>query len=347
MDGKGIAAGSGPGSSGPEAGAGTADPGSGGRGIAGGREANDLGFGASLPTRNARLLNHDGSFNVERRGVPLYLAFNFYHAMTAISWPAFILVILLASMAVNTLFSLVYMAIGVQHLLGHTGAGRMDGFYDAFFFSAQTLTTVGYGRISPEGLVASLVAALESLAGLMGFALATGLLYTRFARARGRLLFSRSALISPYRDGTAFMFRFANARNNQMIETEVAVSVSWIDPKDGTRRFRELPLERDRIQFFPLSWTIVHPIDEASPLWGMAAEDFRNGDGEIFVQVKAYDDAFAQTVYVRYSYRFDEIVFGAKFAFIFGRAESGASILDLSRLGEYARAELPRAARPA
>jgi inward rectifier potassium channel len=195
-------------------------------------------------------------------------------------------------------------------------------------------------------LTASLVSALESLTGLMGFALATGLLYTRFARARGKLLFSRSALISPYRGGTALMFRFANARNNQMIETEVAVSASWIDPKGGPRQFRELPLERDNIRFFPLSWTIVHPIDEASPLWGMTAEDFRNGDGEIFVQVKAYDDAFAQTVYVRYSYRFDEIVFGAKFAFIFGRSESGASILDLGRLSEHAPADMPRAARP-
>jgi len=307
------------------------------------KEFNDLGFGAKIPTRNARLLNHDGSFNVERSGVPLHVALNFYHLLTSISWPAFILVVLAGYIAVNTAFSLVYMAVGVDHLVGHSGEGAANGFCDAFFFSAQTLTTVGYGRISPEGVMASMVAALESLAGLMGFALATGLLYSRFARARSRLLFSQSALIGPYRGGTAFMFRFANARNNQLIETEAEVSLSWVDPRSGTRNFLELPLERKRIQFFPLSWTIVHPIDEASPLWGMTAEDFRTGDGEFFVHIKAFDDAFGQTVYVRYSYRFDEIVFGAKFAFIFGRSESGATTLDLNRLNEHTPETLPRA----
>lgn len=313
--------------------------------LSAGKEFNDLGFGAKIPTRNARLLNHDGSFNVERRGVPLHVALNFYHLLTSISWPAFILVVLGGYVAVNTAFSLIYMAIGVDHLVGHTGASAADGFMDAFFFSAQTLTTVGYGRISPEGMMASMVAALESLAGLMGFALATGLLYSRFARARSRLLFSQSALISPYRGGSALMFRFANARNNQLIETEAEVSLSWVNPRTGNRAFHELPLERSRIQFFPLSWTIVHPIDEASPLWGMTAEDFRTGDGEFFVHIKAYDDAFGQTVYVRYSYRFDEIVFGAKFAFIFERSEAGGTVLDLNRLNEHTPADLPKVAR--
>jgi inward rectifier potassium channel len=307
------------------------------------KESNDLGFGTKLPTRNARLLNHDGSFNVQRLGVPVHVAFNFYHFLTSIGWPAFILVILVGYLVVNTLFSLVYLAVGVDHLVGHGGGGGMSAFSDAFFFSAQTLTTVGYGRISPEGIPASMIAALESLSGLMGFAVATGMLYSRFARARSKLMFSRAALIAPYRDGSAFMFRFANARNNQMIETEVAVSLSWVHPQTGTRSFHELSLERKHIQFFPLSWTIVHPIDETSPLRGLTAEDFRTGDGEFFVQIKAYDDAFAQTVYVRYSYRFDEIVYGAKFAFIFGRSESGASVLDLRRLDEHSPAVLPKA----
>ncbi len=307
---------------------------------AGNKEFQDLGFGTKIPSKKVRLLNRDGSFNVERRGIPMHMAFNVYHILTGISWPVFILLILCAYLTVNMLFSFLYLAIGVNHLVGHGGSGGMDAFWDAFFFSAQTLTTVGYGRISPEGIPASMVAAIESLAGLMGFALATGLLYSRFARPQGRILFSKHALIAPYRNGSAWMFRMANARNNQLIETEVQVSLSMVDPADGTRRFHELALERKSINFFPLSWTIVHPIDADSPLRGLTAEDFRDGDGEFFIQIKAFDDSFSQTVYVRNSFRFDEVVYGAKFEFIFGRAESGATTIDLHRIDEHAPADL-------
>ncbi len=311
------------------------------------QEPDDLGFGTKLPAREVRLLNRDGSFNVERRGVPLHLALNFYHLLTGIGWPTFILVVLAGYLTVNMLFSMLYMAVGVEHLVGANGSGTMSAFWDAFFFSAQTLTTVGYGRISPEGIVVSMIAAIESLAGLMGFAIATGLLYSRFARPRGRILFSKVCLIAPYRDGRAFMFRIANARNNQMIETEVQVSLSMVHPRTGVRSFHELSLERKSISFFPLSWTIVHPIADSSPLHGMTAEDFRTGDGEFFIQIKSFDDAFSQTVYVRNSYRFEEVVYGAKFAFIFGRSEAGITTIDLHRINEYAPADLPIPPDPA
>ncbi|MEO7424255.1 MAG: ion channel [Fibrobacteria bacterium] len=302
-------------------------------------EFKDLGFGTRLGSQQTRLLNRDGSFNVERRGLPRLYAVNLYQELINLSWPRFIATVLCFYVIVNFAFSLLYLAIGVDHLVGLDNSSMPNRFWESFFFSAQTLTTVGYGRISPAGFVTSMTAAFESLAGLMGFALATGLLYARFSRPQARMLFSKNALISPYRDGSALMFRIANGRKNEMIETEIQVSLSRLMP-DGSRQFFELPLERDSINFFPLSWTIVHPIDAESPLSGMGAEAFRQG-GEIFIQMKSFDDVFSQTVYIRSSYRFEDIVYGARFTFIFGRNEAGATTIDLHRLDEFEPAELP------
>ncbi len=301
----------------------------------------DLGFGARLGAQQTRLLNRDGSFNVERRGLPRLYAINLYQELIGLSWPRFIVTVLCFYITVNFLFSLLYLAIGVEHLVGLDNSTMMNRFWESFFFSAQTLTTVGYGRISPAGFITSMTAAFESLAGLMGFALATGLLYARFSRPQARMLFSKNALISPYREGTALMFRVANGRKNEMIETEIQVSLAKTMP-DGTRKFFELSLERRSINFFPLSWTIVHPIDADSPLFGLGRDDFRQG-GEFFIQMKSFDDVFSQTLYIRSSYRFEEVVYGARFTFIFGRNQAGATTIDLHRLDEYEPAELSTA----
>lgn len=300
----------------------------------------DLGFGNKIPSGNTRLLNRDGTFNVERRGIPSHYALSGYQVLINVNWPIFIVIMLMAYIFINTLFSFVYLAAGVEHLVGHDGSSMIGNFWDAFFFSAQTLTTVGYGRIAPEGILTSGVAAFESLTGLMGFAIASGLLYSRFARPRAQLIFSDHILISPYRDITGLMFRMANARNNQLIDTEVQLSLA-MTAADGTRQFFDLALERKMINFFPLSWTVVHPIEPGSPLYGMGPEVFIHGDGEFFIQIKAFDDTFAQTIFIRKSYSFSELIHGAKFAFIIGRSESGATIIDLHRLSEHAIAALP------
>ncbi len=304
-------------------------------------EFKDLGFGNKLPADKSRLLNHDGSFNVERRGTPRHLALSIYQMLINASWPKFMLGVFIGYLIVNALFSGIYLLVGVEHLTGHIGHSPMDHFWEAFFFSAQTLTTVGYGRLAPQGITASMLAAIESLAGLMGFALATGLLYSRFARPQAQLLFSDHLLVSPYREGTGLMFRMANARKNQLIETEVQVALS-LAAEDGTRQFFELPLERSKINFFALSWTVVHPIEPGSPLYGKGPEFFRERDGELFIQIKAFDDTFAQTIYIRNSYTFEEIVHGAKFAFIFSRTETGTTAIDLHRLDEHTLVELPK-----
>jgi len=299
----------------------------------------DLGFGNKLAADKVRLLNHDGSFNVERRGIPRYLAQNTYQLLNSLSWPLFILFVLSCYGVVNLVFCLGYLWIGADQLSGHLGTSSLSQFWDAFFFSAQTLTTVGYGRIAPQGFASSLLAAVESLSGLMGFAIVTGLMYSRFAKPHAHLLFSEKILVSPYNGGTGLMFRMANARKNQLIDTEVQVSLSMSDA-DGKRQFHDLKLERKMIQFFPLSWTVVHPIEPGSPLFGMSAGDYEKQEGEVFIQVKAFDDSFAQTIFIRNSYTFDELVYGAKFAFIFGRNDKGSTYIDLNRLNEHQQAEL-------
>jgi inward rectifier potassium channel len=219
-----------------------------------------------------------------------------------------------------------------------------DKIWETFFFSAQTLTTVGYGRLNPSGLSASTLAACESFTGLMGFALATGLLYGRFSRPTAKLLYSENALISPYRhkrfdmqDMTAFMFRIANARNNQLIEIEAQVLFTYNQERNGEiiRSFQVLDLEIAKVSYLSLSWTIVHPITEKSPMYGLTAEDLLNIDAEFMINIKAVDDGYAQQVYSRSSYKADEIVFNAKFVSAISRLESGLSAVDLKKISEY------------
>jgi inward rectifier potassium channel len=242
----------------------------------------------------------------------------------------FLALLFLGLLVTNLLFAAIYLGLGMEHFVRTGGAGRLDRMLDAFFFSAQTLTTVGYGHISPGSHLVSAVAALESLLGLLSFALATGLLYGRFSRPHARIRFSRQGLVAPYRGGTGFMFRFVNLRSNQLIEVEATVALSWLDGESGTRRFLTLPLERNRISLFPTSWTVVHPIDEASPLAGMTEEDLRRAQAEFIVLIKAFDDTFSQTIYQRTSYTADEVAWGVRFRPMATPGMDGRMELDLN-----------------
>jgi inward rectifier potassium channel len=274
--------------------------------------SDDLGLGTRDVT--VRGVNKDGSFNLRRINAPWFRPYELYHQLITMSLPRFLLGLLAGNIAANLLFACLYLAIGMEHFEGTRGAGLLDRFQDAFFFSAQTLTTVGNGRLHPLGALASAVAALESLTGLMGFALACGLVYGRFSRPHARILFSRQAVVSPFRGMNAFMFRIVNERSNQLIEVEAHVTVSLRDPETGFHTFSNLDLERTRINLFPSNWTIVHPIDPASPLTGLEPADLHLLDAEFIVLIKAFDDTFAQNVYSRTSYKADEIVWGRRFA---------------------------------
>ena len=233
----------------------------------------------------------------------------------------FVLVLLFGYFLANALFGGLYLAVGMEHLGRDGGPGWKAEALDAFFFSAQTLTTVGYGHIYPTSPLASAVAAVESMVGLLGFALACGLLYGRFSRP--------------------FMFRIVNERSNQLIEVDAQVSLSMTNPDTGLRTFHSLALERTRINLFPSNWTLVHPLDESSPLFGLDATRFSNADVEFIVLIKAFDDTFAQTVYARSSYKAAEIVWGARFAPMVSAPETGHPVVDLAQLDARLPADLP------
>ena len=308
------------------------------------KQRQDLGFGTRITDNNTRLLNRDGSFNVKRTGMPLLERINLYHRLITMSWTEFNLMLLWIFLMVNTLFALIYILVGIENLVGIDMSDLHSQFWDAFFFSAQTLTTVGYGRISPIGFEASSVAAIESLMGLMAFALATGLLYGRFSRPKAHIRFSSVALIAPYLDTTGLMFRIVNERNNQLIDIEVSVTLSMLETLPSgirTRKYFGLNLERQKVTFFPVSWTIVHPIIENSPFLGMAHQTLIDNDAELLIQIRATDDTFFQTVHARSSYHASEFVWGAKFQTMFVNHQSGIVELNLDKLSTFDLVEMP------
>jgi inward rectifier potassium channel len=302
----------------------------------------DPGFTEKYRGDLSRIINPSGQFNVRRTGTT-WRDIHPYLFMINTSWPVFAAMIFGGFVSANAVFALIYLRIGVTHLLGADTTSRLSRFLSAFFFSAQTFTTVGYGRISPDGVLTSLVASLQALLGLMALAIGTGLLFGRFSRPAARLAFSKQMIVAPYQSGTSLQFRMANRRSNNLMEVEARVLMSTVVTSDlGTHReFKYLPLERRVIQFLPLSWTIVHPIDESSPLWAVKPEDLVVKQAEFLVLIKAFDDTFFQTVHVRYSYRHDEVVWGARFVPAFEPDAQGEMVLDLGKLSEIAPAENP------
>jgi inward rectifier potassium channel len=296
----------------------------------------DLGFGAVVAGESRqRLLNRDGSFNVERKGLSLWASLSLYHSLLTMKWWKFLTVVTLSYLLTNIIFAIGYVMCGADALENSVNANLGNGFARSFFFSVETFATIGYGNIAPVGLAPNVLMTLESLFGLLGFALATGLLFARFSRPTAQIIFSNSAIIAPYRDISAFEFRITNARRNQIIELEANVLFARFEAEGGrsVRRFYPLRLERERVTFFPLSWTIVHPIDEASPLYGLTREDMLGSNAEFLILLKGIDETFSQTVHTRSSYQVNEVIWNAKFRDVFNRrADAETLTIDVRRL---------------
>ena len=246
----------------------------------------DLGFGSEVARgSHKRLLNRDGSFNVIRFGLRPFASLSIYHWSLSASWPRFLGMLAVAYLGINTLFAFGYILCGVNALRGEAVGSSSEVFMRAFFFSVQTFATIGYGHVIAFGIAANVLVTLEAFLNIVGVALSTGVVFARFSRPTAKIIYSRHAVVAPYKGISALEFRIANARTSQIIELEAKVILSRIEASgEGlVRKFRDLDLERTRVTFFPLSWTLVHPIDERSPLMGMQYEDLLESNTEILI----------------------------------------------------------------
>jgi inward rectifier potassium channel len=301
------------------------------------RSINNTGFDNTTGNMSGRILNKDGSSNVIKAGIPWHRRMSLFHTLINMSWTQFMILALLGFVITNIIFALLYFSFGIEQIGKDSDSNAIHDFMDCFFFSVQTVTTVGYGILHPTSYATNLLAALESLFGWMAFAVLTGLLYGRFSKPTAYLLFSKNAVVAPYKDGQALMFRLAPYKNNTLTEAEVLLNVSFRLHENGkvVNKFFPLPAEISKISALSLNWTVVHPINEHSPFYGMCKEDYSINQTEIMVFIKAFDEHFSNTVQQRTSYTADEILHGAKFKQMFRQSDDRkTTVLELNKLDD-------------
>ncbi len=285
----------------------------------------EFGFGTHTIGKDERILNKDGTFNIKRVGLSFFDRFSFFHSMINTSSSHFFASVFFGFFFYNTLFSLIYYFIlGTGQFHGIEATTSLGKYFELFFFSSQTFATVGYGRVNPATNWASFLAALDAFWGVLYIAIVTGLLYGRFSKPVPKIMFADKGIVSPYKEGMAFMFRVANKLNHQLQNAEARLIASFLVEENGhnTRQYFELELERKEIIFFATSWTIVHPITESSPFWGITQLEFGNMEPEFMIQLKVYDQSYSQDTFANTSYRKEEIVWNAKYDTLFFNKEN-------------------------
>ena len=298
----------------------------------------NTGFGTNSNMYGGRFFNKNGTPDLHKTGISWLEKNSWYHTLLQMNRLQFLATIFATYITINLFFAIVYLLIGIDKLAGMTVETPMEKFGEAFFFSAQKFTTVDYGRLAPTGFMLSFVAATEALIGLLSFAVATGLLYGRFSRPQAFIKFSNNALVAPYKETIAVMFRMTPYKNNQLTEAEVKVSLALMVDINGkmTNKFYPLKLELDKVNAMSLSWTVVHAVDEESPFFGLSKEELQTASAEVLVFVKAFDDTFSNTVVARSSYTANELVFGAKFLPMYHRDEKrGTTVLEIDKINDH------------
>lgn len=298
---------------------------------------NDTGFSTTGVINGSRFINKDGTFNLHKKGWPFWDRFSIFYTMISLPLWQFIVTIIAFFFSINLLYTGIYWSIGPDQFTGFITQTPVGIFKELYFFSTETFTTVGYGRVNPIGDAANLVAAVEAMSGFLSFALATGLIYGRFARPRAHLAFSDNAVIAPYRSKMALMFRFAcYKQNHALTDVNVIVTLAMLLNENGNASYKyyNLPLERSKIENMPMNWTVVHPIDDDSPLAGFTKEDLQSTDMEIYVHVRGFNEVYGNTVQQRTSYTYHEIEYNRKFIPMYHETANG-TVLELHKLSKH------------
>jgi inward rectifier potassium channel len=298
-------------------------------------EVNNTGFGNNTEVIGNRLLLKNGDANAVKSGLGFWERISPFHTLLKMDWLKFIGLTFITFVVINLFFTFLYFLAGIQHLNGLLTGSHSNKLLSVFFFSVQTFTTVGYGHISPNNVATSSISGIEAFSGLLFFALVTGLLYARFSKPNAFVKFSYNAVIAPYQGYTALMLRLSPFKNNQLTDVTVNLRLAMVNEKDGKKRteFFTPKLEIDSINSLVLSWTIVHPIDAESPLYGLTHEEMNNAKIEVLVFLKGFDETYSTSVVARTSYLYNEIKWGYKFIPMYVRSEDASStLIDINKL---------------
>ncbi|SFE40666.1 inward rectifier potassium channel [Chitinophaga sp. CF118] len=296
----------------------------------------DTGFSTTISSYGGRFVNKDGTFNLRKEGRSLLDRYSIYQTMLNLPVWQFTCMLVLIFIILNLLYTSIYLMIGTNELQGIATRSTWGTFKEVYFFSTETFTTVGYGRVNPIGDGANFVASIEAMSGFLSFALATGLIYGRFARPKAYLAFSDHAVIAPFKQGTALMFRFACYKNHHALtDVNVQVNIAMLTQENGHSAYKyfDLKLERSKIESLPMNWTVVHPLNEESPLSGLSAEDMQTADVEIYVLIRGFSDIYSSIVQQRTSYTYQEIRFNKKFVPMYRESGNG-TVLELQKLNK-------------
>ncbi len=294
-----------------------------------GNKIKDPGFGETSNKFAKRMVNADGSFNIRHKNNSKKLN-QTYHYLINISWFNFFVLAAIGFLIVNIFFACLYLIIGIEYITEATG-NVFNDFFNAFFFSAQTLTTVGYGAMSPSGIITGLLSSFQAFVGLAMFSFLTGLIYGRFSKPKASIRFSKHIVYRDLNHTKALMFRLVNNRTSIMIKPKVAVTLSLSklnNVGDYVRSYYSLDLERDSITYLPTTWTVVHEITENSPLFSISKEEIIEQDGELLVMISYFDESFNQEVHQMHSYMLKDAKIDYKFVQAFHYDQAGKMVLD-------------------
>jgi inward rectifier potassium channel len=296
----------------------------------------ELGFGSKYTGSSGRLINTDGSFNIIREGASKN---TFFEHMVNLSWPMFILEVLIMYLLLNGVFAFAFWLLPDGAFIGVHENGSLQSYFDAFFFSIHTFNTIGYGNIYPESFLANSLVVVDAFTGLLTVAIVTGVVFLRFSKAKVSIRLSDNMVIAPLDGRRSLQFRMVNASKTPLINVDANVTATWLEKQSEgifRRRFQRLDLEMSHIYLLPLNWTVVHMIDEASPLYKKGMNDLQMEGLEFIVMLKAFDNLYGQSIFKNHSYKFADIIENAKFKLMYHSTHE-TTVLNLEELNAIER----------